>query len=464
MKKEIRAISVRMSLFAAYMLIYMCSQSMMVGQELPDMTDGSVRLYLYVAQQLAVMVGFIIPALCMDYFKAAGGRTIKAVLFLLYLLSMGSLWIGFGIAIHAVFIVICSLCMGITGALIYAFLACKTDFNQNDDRKKTGCIIGVGGALAIILQSVLNVIPDKGSIIIALLLTACYAGVLKAVEIPIKTVQREEKQTWKRRGVCLCVAVLCVLTLLAYYESHMNRVSFGGHFYSWVRIFAAAGYFIIGISYGSARRWIVHLMMIYISMASVISGYMMSKAGEAWWIHLALFYIVLGGIVAYYNLMFMEISGKTPAPVLWASMGRIIDAGITAVFTVISAFLPVADIPMLFMSMGLLAVLIAAMVVGGLLSVGSSGVRAADNGVREAAAKAQDGISVDERINILSEQFGLTPRETEVFGILVTTECKNQEIADRLYISRRQLQNHIASIYQKTGANTRAGLLMLMGN
>ncbi len=90
--------------------------------------------------------------------------------------------------------------------------------------------------------------------------------------------------------------------------------------------------------------------------------------------------------------------------------------------------------------------------------MGSSGVRTADNGVREAAAKAQDGISVDERINILSEQFGLTPRETEVFGILVTTECKNQEIADRLYISRRQLQNHIASIYQKTGANTRAGL------
>lgn len=45
MKKEIRAISVRMSLFAAYMLIYMCSQSMMVGQELPDMTDGTVKLY-----------------------------------------------------------------------------------------------------------------------------------------------------------------------------------------------------------------------------------------------------------------------------------------------------------------------------------------------------------------------------------------------------------------------------------
>ena len=42
------------------------------------------------------------------------------------------------------------------------------------------------------------------------------------------------------------------------------------------------------------------------------------------------------------------------------------------------------------------------------------------------------------------------------------TEDKNQQIADNLGISRRQLQTYISRIYQKTGTTTRAGLAMLV--
>ncbi len=446
-----------MLLFAAYMLVYMCSQSMMMNHGLSGLTDESVKLELYITQQLAVMAGFIIPALGVKLYDIVCGRIMKCALFICYVLCMVSLYCFSGIWKHAVFIVLCSLCLGMTGAVVYAYLAGETDFYEIGSRKSIGYVIGGGGALALIIQWLLNVIPDAGGIIVSVLMAVIYAGILFRVKCPVVAGNREEKRAWKRQALCLCVAVPCVLTLLAYYESHINRISFGGHFYSSVRIFAAVGYLIIGICFGNARRWIVHLMMVCISLASVIAGYLMIRAGEAWWIHLALFYLVLGSIVAYYNLMFMEISGKTPAPVLWASMGRIMDAGITAGFTFVSAFLPTSDMSVLLMYMGILSVLIAAMVVGGFLSVGNTAEK-------EAAAAGQDSrLSVEERVSALSEQFGLTPRETEVLGVLVTTEYKNQEIADRLFISRRQLQNHIASIYLKTGANSRAGLLMLIG-
>ena len=72
-------------------------------------------------------------------------------------------------------------------------------------------------------------------------------------------------------------------------------------------------------------------------------------------------------------------------------------------------------------------------------------------------------VSIEDQIMQFKDKYGLTDRETEVLRLLVTTENKNQQIADELFISRRQLQNHISSIYEKTGAMTRAGLLMMIG-
>ncbi|MGN0389294.1 MAG: LuxR C-terminal-related transcriptional regulator [Wujia sp.] len=58
-----------------------------------------------------------------------------------------------------------------------------------------------------------------------------------------------------------------------------------------------------------------------------------------------------------------------------------------------------------------------------------------------------------------SDEFHLTEREAEILEKLVTTEDGVQEIADTLYISRRNLQRYIASIYEKTGAKSRIGVL-----
>ena len=59
------------------------------------------------------------------------------------------------------------------------------------------------------------------------------------------------------------------------------------------------------------------------------------------------------------------------------------------------------------------------------------------------------------------QHYMLTPREAEVFLLLITTEENIQQMADSLYMSKRNFQRHITSIYEKAGVKSRMGLYQL---
>ena len=73
-----------------------------------------------------------------------------------------------------------------------------------------------------------------------------------------------------------------------------------------------------------------------------------------------------------------------------------------------------------------------------------------------------DNVSFEEKLEELYTQYGFTQKEKESFLKLVTTEMGTQEIAEEMGISRRVLQRHISSIYEKTGTKTRAGLFIIL--
>ena len=64
----------------------------------------------------------------------------------------------------------------------------------------------------------------------------------------------------------------------------------------------------------------------------------------------------------------------------------------------------------------------------------------------------------DEDVRHYARDLGLTDRESEVLALLVTTEDTNDKMANDLGISRRTLQRHIASVYNKADVQSRIGL------
>ena len=462
----------------------MCTNGLMVEHWPQGIPDDRIRLALYALQQGSVLAGFLIVSLSPAVYRKARQRSMKWAMLVIYILSSLSVMLTGAVSLRAVFIIMISICIGMTGAMVYALLSMETDFNDPQGRRNIGSIIGVGGTAALLLQWGLQNLPEKAMIPKVILLDVLMYCVLSRLNIsgvektvpegdttqekgtgvnpsqqPVSAHKKQTEKGYRKKGICLCIAVCSMLMLLAIYESHMNRVDFAGYFYEWTRILTAVGYLTIGFLFGRCRRGVVSAAMSCIALVSVISSFLMIKSGEGWWLHMALFYMVLGSLVAYYNLMFMEYAVQTIKPVLWASMGRILDAAITTLFTVFGAILPGTEISILVMSLVLLAMLTVSMTAGGLLSMEQEGEekRTDTEGIPVTA------VSIEDQIKQFKDKYGLTDRETEVLRLLVTTENKNQQIADELFISRRQLQNHISSIYEKTGASTRAGLLMMIG-
>ena len=57
-----------------------------------------------------------------------------------------------------------------------------------------------------------------------------------------------------------------------------------------------------------------------------------------------------------------------------------------------------------------------------------------------------------------SSHMGLSSREMEIIG-LVADGLTNQEIAEKLTISKRTVDNHVSNMFTKTGSKNRVALL-----
>ena len=163
-----------------------------------------------------------------------------------------------------------------------------------------------------------------------------------------------------------------------------------------------------------------------------------------------------GGALAWSGISFMSIATQSAHPALVASAWRVIAALVTLAGILVQA---ADDLPLmatLACSLVLLALLVLALVRGGFL------VFSEQSGQGTVPPREEPVPTPKERTQLLARECGLTDREQQVLAALVLTEDKNQQIADNLGISRRQLQTYISRIYQKTGTTTRAGLAMLV--
>ena len=66
--------------------------------------------------------------------------------------------------------------------------------------------------------------------------------------------------------------------------------------------------------------------------------------------------------------------------------------------------------------------------------------------------------SASERLELFGRAFGLTAREYELTGLLATG-CDTRTMARRMSLSEHTIQDHLKSIFAKTGAHDRVTVL-----
>ena len=153
----------------------------------------------------------------------------------------------------------------------------------------------------------------------------------------------------------------------------------------------------------------------------------------------------------------MEIAEYPKAPSLFAGLGRAINNITAAAITGGSLSLLSSNNNILIIIVEL--ILFTAISIVMLIYTNERNILLAEPKI-EGTKKADS----EEKFKIINEDYSFTPREAEVFKLLVTTDNDLQTIADEMYISKRTLERHISSIYKKTQAKSRIGLLAIFNN
>ena len=221
----------------------------------------------------------------------------------------------------------------------------------------------------------------------------------------------------------------------------------------WPRILLALSGLFAGFLFDMAGRKYMSMVMYCVMILSATCLVVLQFAGP-FTAGLIIFYLSAGFFAVFFTASFMEIARYTKMPELWAGLGRAVNNLVAAAITGGSLAL--------LNSGNNIAITIIELILFVLASVAAfiyTNMRRSF--FEKLEAKERNKLSDSERLQKLSEQFSLTPREAEVFGLLVNTDDSLQIIADRLYVSRRTLERYVSALYEKTGAKSRIGLVSL---
>ena len=456
----------------------------MVGEEF-----GST---LYYAREAALVAGFVLYVLLAQWRKtrAPSPKSVDragVALSVLFAACTVGLQVSDAPAVHVSAVLAIAALVGVSGGMVSehialaAFrLACGpadedgefSGTRPDDPYRLLGVVIGGGGAIAVVLQYALQTGTSLGQGLLAACFVICFGAIMWLVGKLRPVVFGEQAGGGSRAGdlsspkadekgprittfVCLVVAATCLFSLFLFYETAMRSAGAVATFYEWHRLFLAVGYLVIGAAAYLGGRPAASVAVLVSALFAIVVSVQtaLMEAGPATSI---LFYALLAAVLAWSALAFMSIAARAAQPAFVAATWRIVGELVTLAGILLQA-VGIGELSLmtvLIATLVLLAVVVVAMVRGGFLTLSGSATDVMES-PREVAA-----VSPEEQVQLLANECGLTERERDVLVALVLTEDKNQQIADGLGISRRQLQNHIAHIYEKTGTATRAGLVM----
>lgn len=345
----------------------------------------------------------------------------------------------------------CLLLTGINGGCVHSLLAQKVTDHQ-------GFVIGLSSAAAILLQFIIQNLIESDLVFCGILMiaslafTLCYfrASYLCKEELfdektgehvsPIGMFNKKEFLL-PIAAVALMSVVLSLNDSLTVLKNAESEVSL----FVGIRLFYALGLIIAGILADYKDGTYFNLATVCAMFLSTIAVVML-ESPVTYSYNIAIMYLYSGFYVVYLTLSFIKVSVAAKC-IAMSGTGRVVRSLISSMVVIMTAFITFKDISAVTIISTLSCLLL-------LLIFALNGQL-----IYRAEESAVQSLSWEDRFNAFCNGHEFTERERQVFQLLITTEQSTQEIADALFISRRVLQRHISSIYEKTGTKTRVGLM-----
>ena len=326
-----------------------------------------------------------------------------------------------------------------------------------DGKEYTGRIIGVGMGCAVVMQYVVqNLFVTDAAFLLSMVFSVAvllYIIIKPShdwiLENPLP--YSSENKTDYKTATILVSSVIIMSLIIGLIDGVVVSKHAQGELSvsSNARLFYAASLIAAGFISDINNRKYFALSTVCTMFFSTISTAFMANSAT-FFMGTAAMYIYSGFYVMFLTLSFIDFAPKTKAPTLWAGMGRICRSFVISVLSVpVLHFFEAFGNVALVVGSCVLCIFVLLILLKDIISAMYAQKDTAEN---------NDTISNEKALNLYCEYYGFTPRETEVFEKLIVTENGNQEIADELFISRRVLQRHVASIYEKTGTKNRIGL------
>ncbi len=321
---------------------------------------------------------------------------------------------------------------------------------------RVGICMAVGCSAAILLQYVFqlrwNVAP------LLAVLSAAAAAVL-AVSLfrrspEVGSSPGSPAPDIPRKTVVLTVLIAAALLLFpSFYNGYIHHLQITSGYtdfnvYSWPRLTMIPAYLLFGAVATVKRGKFLPITALCAAIVALLNSVLV-WSGVGYLVNMCLFYVAIAASVAYYDLAFWKIAMRTKRPEIWASAGRVLDSVcVLAAGAARVSALPVVAV--VSVDVALLAATIVLMALNGDFNFAHHPVPAPPK-----AAPGEDPFAV------IKDRYGFTDGELRVFRELVLTEDKQAAVGDRLSIKLRTVQANVTSIYRKTGASTRSGLVQI---
>ena len=408
------------------------------------------------------VVGFVLyPLFC----RVCKGRLQSAVTMCAAVLSVVCLFL---ICRHSSYVL--TLCMGLLLFLILGAFGSAVFYKSLcllEDNTYLARLVGVSYMLGVLLQiannNLIHTATFEAGILsaIILLLAVTLMRAEKNSIVPAFSKEKTNEDTGESGNGSLKIAVVLILfvaLLTCIFSTLDNAVTLyhangAVNIGQWPRILLALSGLFAGFLFDIAGRKYMSMIMYCVMILSTTCLVVLEFAGP-FTVGLIIFYLSAGFFAVFFTASFMEIARYTKMPELWAGLGRAVNNLVAVAITGGSLALLHSGNNIAVTSIELLLFVLASVTAFIYTNMRK-------NFFEGLGTKDSNELSDSERLQKLSEQFSLTPREAEVFALLVNTDDGLQTIADRLYVSRRTLERYVSALYEKTGAKSRIGLVSL---